>query len=78
MADCGLSVPEHVSVIGFDNIEISKMVNPPLTTVNQSSFETGRIAGKMLIDSLGEKEFDDDFTIYLEPSIVIRKSVRKI
>jgi LacI family transcriptional regulator len=74
----GLSVPDDVSVIGFDNIEISKMVNPPLTTINQPSYETGRMAGKMLIDTLGEKVMDNNFTVSMEPSVVIRKSVRQI
>lgn len=78
LASGGISVPDDVSVIGFDNIEISNMINPPLTTVNQPSYETGRIAGKMLIDSLGEKVMDSNFTVSLEPSIVIRKSVRQI
>ena len=39
-----INIPEDVSVIGFDNIEISSLVNPPLTTIDQSSFETGEIA----------------------------------
>ena len=78
LADDGISVPEDVSVVGFDNIEISKMVNPPLTTIEQPSYETGRVAGKMLIDSLGENTVKSNFTITLEPSIIVRKSVRQI
>lgn len=78
LAAYDISVPDDVSVIGFDNIEISKMINPPLTTINQPSYETGRIAGKLLIDALGEKTMDNNFTVFLEPSIMIRKSVRQI
>ncbi len=78
LALSGVSVPEDVSVIGFDNIEFSNMVNPPLTTVNQPTYETGRIAARMLMDAFEEKNSIGDFTISLAPSVEVRKSVRKI
>jgi LacI family transcriptional regulator len=73
----GINIPDEVSVMGFDNIEISSMVNPPLTTINQPSFETGRLACKMLIDKMKEKSVSD-VAITLEPSLVERRSVRRI
>ncbi len=73
----GMDIPGDVSVIGFDNIEMSSMINPPLTTVNQPSFETGRLAGKLLLDSLEGKE-RGEVSITLEPSLVVRKSVKQI
>jgi len=78
LASEGVKVPDYVSVIGFDNIEISQMINPPLTTINQPTYETGRLAAKLLIDALNENTSNNDYTIYLAPSIVIRESVRKI
>jgi LacI family transcriptional regulator len=73
----GVKVPEDISVIGFDNIEFSSMVNPPLTTVNQPAFETGRIACKQLLDSM-EDDGVTDISITLEPTLIERKSVLKI
>lgn len=73
----GIKVPEDVSVIGFDNIEISSMMNPPLSTVNQPAFETGKLACKLLLDNLQDKQYND-VSITLEPSLVIRKSVKQI
>ena len=75
LSNRGLSVPEDVSVIGFDNIELASMVNPPLTTVNQPAYETGRLACKILLSSM---ENNSNETIILEPNLVIRKSVRQI
>jgi len=75
--ESGVSVPEDISVIGFDNIEISSMINPPLTTINQPAFETGRLACKLLLDNLEDKQ-QNDFSITLEPSLLIRKSVKQI
>lgn len=69
-----ISVPEDISVIGFDNIELSAMIHPPLTTVNQPSFETGRLACKLLLDGI-ENGGCQDMAITLEPSLVVRKSV---
>ncbi|HOJ09837.1 MAG TPA: LacI family DNA-binding transcriptional regulator [Clostridiales bacterium] len=73
----GVKVPEEVSVVGFDNIEVSSMVSPPLTTVNQPAFETGKLACRILLHSLEGNGYEDT-SIILEPSLVIRSSVAKI
>jgi LacI family transcriptional regulator len=73
----GMKIPEDISVIGFDNIEISSMVNPPLTTIDQPSFETGRIACRMLIDKM-KGTAAGAVSVTLEPTLVIRKSAVRI
>jgi DNA-binding LacI/PurR family transcriptional regulator len=40
----GLSVPDDVSVVGFDDIEMASYVDPPLTTIRQATGEMGRWA----------------------------------
>lgn len=77
LAANGVRVPEDVSVVGFDNIEVSSISNPPLTTVNQPSFEMGRLACRLLIDSLDDSG-QEDVSIVLEPALVVRKSVRRV
>lgn len=47
-----ISVPGDVSVIGFDNILYSKMISPPLTTVELPSGNMGRTACQMLIAAM--------------------------
>lgn len=44
-----ISVPKQVSVVGFDDIYMSKMVTPELTTVKQPKYEMGHKAADMLI-----------------------------
>ncbi len=44
-----LSVPEDLSVVGFDNIEMAAMSSPPLTTLDQPRYELGQTAARMLI-----------------------------
>ena len=47
-AELGLRVPDHLSVVGFDDIPTASRVNPPLTTVHQPLVEKGRIAAELL------------------------------
>ncbi|MBN1409325.1 MAG: substrate-binding domain-containing protein [Spirochaetales bacterium] len=47
-----ISVPEDVAVIGYDDIITSKVVEPPLTTVNQPIYEQGENACRMIHDLL--------------------------
>ena len=48
----GRLVPEDVAVVGYDDIEAASLVDPPLTTVRNPAFETGRVAGAFLLDRI--------------------------
>ncbi len=48
LSDHGLRVPQDVAIVGFDDIAMASLVNPPLTTVVQDT----RKAGEVLVDSL--------------------------
>ncbi|MDP1631622.1 MAG: LacI family DNA-binding transcriptional regulator [Caulobacter sp.] len=54
----GLSVPEDLSVIGFDDFQIASRVWPPLTTIRAPTREVGRLAAERLIGSLGDEALD--------------------
>ncbi len=47
--ELGRSVPDDMSVIGFDSLPYTEMMNPPLTTVHAPRFELGRTAATMLL-----------------------------
>ena len=68
-------IPNDISIVGFDNIKMAEMVNPPLTTVDQPSYELGRLAVRKLIHKGDNGENNE---ISLSPSIVERASVKKI
>lgn len=49
IASRGLAVGEDISVVGFDDIEVARMLTPPLTTVRNSGTDLGRVAfGRLL------------------------------
>ncbi len=52
----GKSVPEDISVMGFDNAPISQWVNPQLTTMDRSSFRMGERAAELLLAQISGAE----------------------
>ena len=73
----GVHVPTDISVVGFDNIAISSLVSPALTTIDQPAVETGRLATRILLDRIENKPVEQG-QIILQPSLVERESVRKV
>ena len=50
--DRGLRVPEDISVVGFDDIEMSSFLTTPLTSFSQPRYEMGRVATEMMMTLL--------------------------
>jgi LacI family transcriptional regulator len=53
-AECGRRIPEDVSLIGFDNVDLSAIVHPPLTTIHQPKYEMGKAAVEILLRKIKE------------------------
>jgi len=53
------NVPNDVQVIGFDNIQLASVLNPPLTTIAQPISEIGVAAVSRLIQMISKKPIDD-------------------
>jgi LacI family transcriptional regulator len=69
-ASLGLRVPEDVSVAGFDNIPESALIDPPLTTVDQSIQDLGRAAADLLLDLLRRLGTRAPADIEIEPEYI--------
>lgn len=52
----GVMVPEQVSVVGFDDLELARRANPPLSTVNQQVTTQAETAARLLLESLRSKQ----------------------
>ena len=77
MESQGVYIPVDLSVIGMDNIYISELVVPALTTVNQPAGETGRLAANILMDRVEAKQSKPQ-QVVLQPALIERDSVRKV
>jgi DNA-binding LacI/PurR family transcriptional regulator len=53
--EAGLSVPEDISIMGFDDIEIAKYITPRLTTIRQNCDEIGKTAVDLLVEQINQK-----------------------
>lgn len=77
----GFRVPEDIGIMGFDDIYMSQMVEPELTTVKQPNYEMGYQAVNILIQHLREKqagkgtEKTDHSIVILDTEITERNSI---
>lgn len=69
----GISVPDMISVVGFDDIPLASLVTPALTTVRQPLIEMGRVATTMLLRLISAQPLD--YTrVELATTLVVRES----
>jgi LacI family transcriptional regulator len=68
----GLDVPGDLSVVGFDDIEVSSYAG--LTTVRQPLFESGRIATELLLESLAAVDPLGESELRLDLELVVRQT----
>lgn len=77
ITDQGLSIPNDISLIGFDDIEMAKFASPPLTTVRAYKEELGSIAVRMLLQSIDDN-LNNPITTMVPTKLVTRESVTNI
>jgi len=75
--DSGLRVPEDISVIGLDDIDISAFTTPGLTTVHQPIFEMGKKSADLVCDWIARGSMQGKVELF-STTIVERESVRAL
>ncbi|QDP95363.1 LacI family transcriptional regulator [Microlunatus elymi] len=56
LTEIGRSIPDDVALVGFDDIDAASLVRPALTTIANPAYDSGRAAGKQLLQRmLGER-----------------------
>lgn len=71
IAERGLSVPDDVAVIGYDDVMIARYANPPLTTVRQDVVAGAQMLVRMLLDRMAGAEVAP---VEMVPELVLRGS----
>jgi LacI family transcriptional regulator len=73
LRDANLRVPEDVSVIGFDDIQVAAYHNPRLTTIRQPLHHMGETAARILLQRMqGFKDYPEEFAV--PPELIIRET----
>ena len=70
----GLSIPDDLAIVGFDNSEISKMSEPALTTVNQPYYEIGHSTCSILTQMINEHGANQPTDILLNTELIVRST----
>lgn len=73
--DMGLSIPEQISFMGFDDSALSRYTTPSLSTVRIAYFEEGELAAKTLINGIEDGLCDQPTVRYIPHMIIRRGSV---
>lgn len=72
--ELGLRIPDDLSVVGFDDIDLAAHVDPSLTTVHQPIRQKGADAVRLLLAELEQREANRPEHIRLETRLIIRGS----
>jgi LacI family transcriptional regulator len=72
----GIKIPEDIIVIGYDDVPLSELISPTLTTVSQPKFQMAKKGSEILIKMMNNEEYDNS-EITFEPSLIIRQSSMK-
>jgi LacI family transcriptional regulator len=68
----GLNMPRYFALIGYNDIEISKFLFPPLTTIRQATYKIGQAASKMLLERLESKNDSEPKHVIFKPKLIVR------
>jgi len=74
----GIRVPGDIAIVGFSNEPTSAVIEPSLTTVDQSGTEIGRLACNLLLDYFENgNTLINDKTIMIPPKLIVRESSKR-
>lgn len=70
-----IRIPEDIALAGFSNNPLSSLIDPPLTTVDQFSYDIGKSAAKLLLEQIEKGSENVSPVIQVEKTkLIIRKS----
>jgi DNA-binding LacI/PurR family transcriptional regulator len=72
--EAGLNVPYHLSIVGFDDLDIAPHANPPLTTVHQPVRSKGEEAARLLLKLIAHPDNERPEHKTLDTRLIIRGS----
>jgi LacI family transcriptional regulator len=74
----GLKMPDDIGLVGFNDEPILSLVSPTVSSVEQPSFELGKITAKLFIETMHNMEDSDPVEKVLKTKLFVRESSQRI
>ncbi len=71
--ELGYRIPEDLAIVGFNDIPLAKMANPPMTSMNVHIDELGKVAAEVIIEQISQPSRGKR-TVIIQHDLVIRRS----
>jgi len=73
-----VKIPKDIAFVGFSNEPVSAVIEPSLTTIDQSGFEMGKVATSLLLEQIkNQTSIKKNQTKILQPKLITRKSTKR-
>lgn len=69
---CGIKIPEEISIIGFDNISLGSLIDPPITTIGQPIRKMGQAAAEILFSQLENRPVQNK--VVFDGKLIVRET----
>ena len=76
--ECGISVPEDLSVFGFDDMPFAKVIKPHISVIAQPIVEIGQTTASLILDRMTGRNTGPAKITVLKTSVELRNSVKQI
>ncbi|MCP4398781.1 MAG: LacI family transcriptional regulator [bacterium] len=72
----GLTIPDDMSIMGYDDADFAARVDVPLTSVVHPKYQIGKWAAKILFDEIAHDEQRAPHQMIIKPTLAVRDSVK--
>lgn len=76
--EMGINIPDDLSIIGFDNMELIRVLNPPLSVVVQPMEKIGETTAKLLLKRMSGDNSNFPSINRLKSDLIVTKSIGKV
>ncbi|MEM6845534.1 MAG: LacI family DNA-binding transcriptional regulator [Bacteroidota bacterium] len=73
----GMKIPDDIALVGFSESKMAEVVDPPLTSISQPTFEIGRTTAELLLRQIEADGFATPKTVVLNGKLNVRESSRR-
>ena len=74
----GFKIPGDIAIVGFTESKLAELIDPPLTTVAQPTFEIGQTAARLLLEQIGSKVIFVPQKVVLNGRLNVRESSMRL